>query len=140
MIWDRLYRLKQRGATLVLTTHYMDEAEHLCDRLVIMDKGRIVADGSPRELIARHSTPEVLELRLDDAARADVRRRLDGIDGRVEELPDRVQIYTADAERALQQVHAAGLQPESALVRRSTLEDVFLGITGHTLVEDQSVP
>jgi lipooligosaccharide transport system ATP-binding protein len=140
MIWDRLYRLKQRGATLVLTTHYMDEAEHLCDRLVIMDKGRIVAEGSPSELIARHSTPEVLELRLDDAARADVRRRLDGIDGRVEELPDRVQIYTADAERALQQVHAAGLQPESALVRRSTLEDVFLGITGHTLVEDQSVP
>ena len=138
VIWDRLYRLKQRGATLLLTTHYMDEAEQLCDRLVIMDRGRIVAEGSPRQLIARHSTPEVLELRLTDAARMDLRQRFDGVAGRVEELPDRVQIYTANAEQALQHVHAAGVKPESALVRRSTLEDVFLGITGHSLIEDRT--
>jgi lipooligosaccharide transport system ATP-binding protein len=135
VVWDRLYQLKRRGATLLLTTHYMDEAERLCDRLVVMDKAKIVAEGSPRELIAQHSTREVLELRFPDDVRATVDGRLSGIGERVEMLPDRVQVYTADGEHALQQVHALGIPLESAVVRRSTLEDVFLRITGRALIE-----
>jgi len=134
-IWDRLYRLKQRGATLLLTTHYMEEAEQLCDRVVIMDRGRIVAEGSPRELIEQYSTREVLELRVPDDIRATLRGLVDGIAERVDELPDRVRLYTADAERALDAIHEAGVHPESALVRRATLEDVFLRLTGHALID-----
>ena len=148
VVWERLYQLKRRGATLLLTTHYMDEAERLCDRLLVMDKAKIVAEGSPRELIAQHSTREVLELRFPDdvrppaeldgshpLARQTVEGRLKGIGDRVEVLPDRVQVYTADGEHALQQVHALGIPLESAVVRRSTLEDVFLRITGRALIE-----
>ena len=134
-IWDRLYRLKQRGATLLLTTHYMEEAEQLCDRVVIMDRGRIVAEGSPRELIEQYSTREVLELRVPDDIRATLRGLVDGNAERVDELPDRVRVYTADAERALDAIHEAGVHPESALVRRATLEDVFLRLTGHALID-----
>ncbi len=135
LVWERLYRLKSEGVTLVITTHYMDEAEQLCDRLVVMDRGKIVAHGAPRELIEEHSTREVLELRfgLDDpgshaAAVADLAER-------VEELADRLLLYVKDGDEALASVHARGLQPESALVRRSTLEDVFLRLTGRTLVD-----
>jgi len=135
VVWDRLYQLKRRGATLLLTTHYMDEAERLCDRLVVMDKATIVAEGSPRELIAKYSTREVLELRFPDEVHAGVDGRLSAIGERVEMLPDRVQVYTADGEHALQQVHALGIPLESAVVRRSTLEDVFLRITGRALIE-----
>jgi lipooligosaccharide transport system ATP-binding protein len=135
LIWDRLYRLKQRGATLLLTTHYMDEAEQLCDRLVIMDKARIVAHGSPRALIEQHAPREVLELRLSDAERAGLDGRLGDLADRIEELPDRVLLYTGDGEHALEQVHARGIRADSALVRRSSLEDVFLRLTGRTLVE-----
>jgi lipooligosaccharide transport system ATP-binding protein len=135
IVWERLYQLKRRGATLLLTTHYMDEAERLCDRLVVMDKAKIVAEGSPRELIAKYSTREVLEQRFPDEMRATLDGRLSGIGDRVEMLPDRVQIYTSDGEHALQEVHARGLALESAVVRRSTLEDVFLRITGRALIE-----
>ena len=135
VVWERLYQLKRRGATLLLTTHYMDEAERLCDRLVVMDKARIVAEGSPRELIARYSTREVLELRFSDEVRASLDGRLATIGDRVDMLPDRIQVYTADGELALQQVHALGIPLESALVRRATLEDVFLRLTGRALIE-----
>ena len=135
VVWERLYQLKRRGATLLLTTHYMDEAERLCDRLVVMDKASIVAEGSPRELIATYSTREVLELRFPDEVRASLDGRLNGIGERIELLPDRVQIYTTDGEHALQEVHARGIPLESAVVRRSTLEDVFLKITGRALIE-----
>src|SRR5688572_7828876 len=118
VVWDRLYQLKRRGATLLLTTHYMDEAERLCDRLVVMDNAAIVAEGSPRELIARYSTREVLELRFPDDVRTSLDGRLDGIGERVEMLPDRVQIYTTDGEQALQKVHALGFALDSAVVRR----------------------
>jgi lipooligosaccharide transport system ATP-binding protein len=134
-VWDRLYRLKQSGVTQVLTTHYMDEAEQLCDRLVVMDNGRIVAEGTPRELIDRYSTREVLELRLPATAANVAVERLDGSAERVEVLPDRVLLYANDGEAALSAVHNLGVQPESALVRRSTLEDVFLHLTGRTLVD-----
>jgi len=134
-IWDRLYRLKQRGATLLLTTHYMEEAEQLCDRVVIMDRARIIAEGSPRGLIEQYSTREVLELRVSDDIRVRLRDLVDGIAERIEELPDRMQVYTADAELALDAVREAGVHPESALVRRSTLEDVFLRLTGHALID-----
>ena len=134
-IWDRLYRLKQRGATLLLTTHYMEEAEQLCDRVVIMDRGRIIAEGSPRGLIEQYSTREVLELRVPDDCRALVRGVVGANAERIEELPDRMQFYTADAEGALDAVRASGFHPDSALVRRSTLEDVFLRLTGHALID-----
>ena len=135
VLWDRLYRLKQQGVTLVLTTHYMDEAEQLCDRLVVMDKGRIVAEGSPRQLIEAHSTREVLELRFVAGTNEDESRRVEGIGDRMEVLPDRILIYAADGEKALAMVHDRGVTPESALVRRSSLEDVFLRLTGRSLVD-----
>jgi len=134
-VWDRLYRLKQQGVTQVLTTHYMDEAEQLCDRLVVMDNGRIVAEGTPRDLIAQYSTREVVEVRLAEADAAAALARLDGAAERVEILPDRVLLYANDGEAALSAVHAQGVRPESALVRRSSLEDVFLHLTGRTLVD-----
>ncbi|HEY6380038.1 MAG TPA: ABC transporter ATP-binding protein [Candidatus Dormibacteraeota bacterium] len=137
LLWDRLYRLKQQGVTLVLTTHYMDEAEQLCDRLVVMDSARIVAAGSPLELIRHYSTREVLELRFPGAELepAGLDGRLEGLADRVEVLPDRVLLYTADGEAAAAAVHRRGLAPSSLLVRRSTLEDVFLRLTGRSLIE-----
>ncbi|HWM18080.1 MAG TPA: ABC transporter ATP-binding protein [Ilumatobacteraceae bacterium] len=135
ILWDRLYRLKQRGVTLVITTHYMDEAEQLCDRLVVMDRGQIAAEGSPRQLIERYSTREVLELRYPAGTNEARSTDLVDIGERVEVLPDRVLIYADDGEAALSQVHARGSYPESALVRRSSLEDVFLHLTGRSLVE-----
>ncbi len=135
LLWERLYQLKRRGRTLIITTHYMDEAEQLCDHLVVMDKAKIVAEGSPRQLIDQHSTREVLELRVTDAVRADLNGRLDGLADRIEELPDRLLLYTTDGERALEQVHTRNIPVESALVRRSTLEDVFLRLTGRSLIE-----
>jgi len=135
VLWDRLYRLKQQGVTLVLTTHYMDEAEQLCDRLVVMDTGRIVAEGSPRQLIAEHSTREVLELRFAAGTNEAHAPSVDDVGERVEVLPDRVLVYAHDGEKALSMVHDRGVTPESALVRRSSLEDVFLRLTGRTLVD-----
>jgi lipooligosaccharide transport system ATP-binding protein len=144
ILWDRLYRLKQRGVTLVLTTHYMDEAEQLCDRLVVMDGGGIVAEGSPRGLIEQHATREVLELRLHREALGDVgdtsddaaaMAAIDGIGDRQEVLPDRVLIYAHDGEAALAEVHRRGIEPVGSLVRRSSLEDVFLRLTGRTLID-----
>ena len=135
LLWDRLYRLKQRGVTLVLTTHYMDEAEQLCDRLVVMDKARIVAEGSPRALIERYSTREVTELRFAPGVAESLDGQLDGIAERVENLPDRVLLYADDGEAAAAAVHGRGLRPESVLVRRSSLEDVFLRLTGRSLIE-----
>jgi lipooligosaccharide transport system ATP-binding protein len=136
VVWDRLYRLKRQGVTLVLTTHYMDEAEQLCDRLVVMDKGKIAAEGSPRELIERYSTREVVELRFQDDTRPeDFSYWTDGLVSRVEPLPDRVLLYTDTGDAAAHGIHERGLVPESVLVRRSTLEDVFLHLTGRTLIE-----
>jgi lipooligosaccharide transport system ATP-binding protein len=135
LLWDRLYRLKQKGVTLVLTTHYMDEAEQLCDRLVVMDKAKIVAEGSPRQLIERYSTREVLEMRFPVGVQGSVDGQLVGLGERVERLPDRVLVYAHDGEAASEQAHARGLRPEMVLVRRSSLEDVFLRLTGRTLVE-----
>ena len=135
LLWERLYRLKQRGATLIITTHYMDEAEQLCDRLVVMDKAEVAAEGSPRELIERYATREVLELRLPDHVRGSLDGRLDGLAQRIEALPDRHLLYVDDGERALEAVHQREIPIDSALVRRATLEDVFLRLTGRTLVD-----
>jgi lipooligosaccharide transport system ATP-binding protein len=135
LLWDRLYRLKQRGVTLVLTTHYMDEAEQLCDRLVVMDKAKIVAEGSPRELISRYSTREVTELRFAPGVQDTLDGQLEGLAERIERLPDRVLLYADDGEAAVAAAHARGLQPETVLVRRSSLEDVFLRLTGRSLVD-----
>ena len=135
LLWDRLYRLKQRGVTLVLTTHYMDEAEQLCDRLVVMDKARIVAEGSPRALIEQYSTREVTELRFAPGIAETLDGQLEGIAERVEHLPDRVLLYADDGEAAAVAVHQRGLKPETVLVRRSSLEDVFLRLTGRSLID-----
>jgi lipooligosaccharide transport system ATP-binding protein len=139
VLWDRLFRLKQAGVTLVITTHYMDEAEQLCDRLVVMDKGLIVAEGSPLALIREHSTREVAELRFGVAAEGDshdaLAEKVADLGERVEVLPDRLLIYSHDGEEVIAKVHERGLQPAAVLVRRSTLEDVFLRLTGRTLVD-----
>jgi lipooligosaccharide transport system ATP-binding protein len=146
VVWDRLFRLKQQGVTLVLTTHYMDEAEQLCDRLVVMDGGRIAAEGSPAALIREWSTREVVELRFPpgenetagekvEAMVAATERPLHALVSRVDVLPDRVLLYADDGDAAAAEVHRHGLAPQSVLVRRSTLEDVFLRLTGRTLVD-----
>jgi lipooligosaccharide transport system ATP-binding protein len=135
VVWDRLFRLKQQGVTLVLTTHYMDEAEQLCDRLVVMDKGKIAAEGSPRELIAAYSSRDVVEVRFPVGENAMAADKLSGLGERVEVLPDRVLIYANDGDGCVDAVHSRGVDPVSMLVRRSTLEDVFLRLTGRTLVD-----
>jgi lipooligosaccharide transport system ATP-binding protein len=135
LLWERLFQLKKRGVTLVLTTHYMDEAEQLCDRLVVMDGGLIVAEGSPRHLIETHSTREVVELRFGDEPPSAMVGKLGGIGSRLDPLPDRLLLYSDDGDGAVAEVHRRGFTPSSVLVRRSTLEDVFLILTGRTLVD-----
>ncbi|MEP6464192.1 MAG: ABC transporter ATP-binding protein [Frankiaceae bacterium] len=134
VVWDQLYRLKSRGVTVVLTTHYMDEAEQLCDRLVVMDKGRIVAEGSPRDLVARYSSREVLELRFA-VGEPSPDGALDSLGERVEQLADRVLIYAHDGDTVAGEVHRRGLRPAATLVRRASLEDVFLRLTGRSLAD-----
>ena len=135
ILWDRLFRLKEQGTTLLVTTHYMDEAEQLCDRLVVIDKGRIMAEGSPADLIRRYSSREVLEVRFGSTQNAEVARRMQGLGERVEVLPDRILIYSDSGEHELERMSAAGLHPITSLVRRSSLEDVFLRLTGRNLIE-----
>jgi lipooligosaccharide transport system ATP-binding protein len=135
LVWERLFRLKQQGVTLVLTTHYMDEAEQLCDRLVVMDGGRIAAEGSPRDLIERYSTREVVELRFNAESQEAYAEKLAGLGSRLEVLPDRILLYVDDGDQAAAEVQGRSLNPASVLVRRSSLEDVFLHLTGRTLVD-----
>jgi lipooligosaccharide transport system ATP-binding protein len=135
ILWDRLFRLKEQGVTLVITTHYMDEAEQLCDRLMVMDKGKIMAEGSPAELIKKYSSKEVLEVRFGSENNAQVAKELKGIGTRLEVLPDRILVYADNGEKCLEQIVKKGLHPVTSLVRRSSLEDVFLRLTGRTLVE-----
>jgi len=135
ILWDRLFRLKEQGTTLLLTTHYMDEAEQLCDRLVVVDKGAIMAEGTPADLIRRYSSREVLEVRFGSDRNVEVAERLAGIGDRLEVLPDRILVYSDDGEAELVRITDAGLHPITSLVRRSSLEDVFLRLTGRSLVE-----
>lgn len=135
ILWDRLFRLKEKGVTLVITTHFMDEAEQLCERLVVMDKGKIMAEGSPVDLIKRYSSREVLELRFGTDKNSEFAEQLGKFCDRLEILPDRILLYADDAEKALEEIIGANLHPRTSLVRRSSLEDVFLRLTGRTLVE-----
>ncbi len=137
VLWDRLFRLKEQGVTLVITTHYMDEAEQLCDRLIVMDKGKIMAEGSPAELIKQYSSKEVLEVRFGSSRNQEVAKAIKAasIGDRIEELPDRILVYSEDGEAELKRIHKMGFEPLTSLVRRSSLEDVFLRLTGRTLVD-----
>jgi lipooligosaccharide transport system ATP-binding protein len=135
VLWDRLYRLKQRGVTLIITTHYMEEAEQLCDRLVIMDKAKIVAEGSPRSLIEEYAPREVVEIRFPPGILDDVAHRVGAFVPRSEILADRALLYTDDAEATISRITADGLEPETILARRSSLEDVFLRLTGRSLID-----
>ena len=135
ILWDRLFRLKEQGVTLVLTTHYMDEAEQLCDRLVVMDKGKIMAEGSPQELIKKYSSKEVVELRFGTDKNAGAAKKLEGKGERIEVLPDRILIYASNGEQLLSEILESGMHPITSLVRRSSLEDVFLRLTGRTLID-----
>ena len=135
ILWDRLFRLKELGVTLVITTHFMDEAEQLCDRLVVMDKGKIMAGGSPLELIKAYSTKEVLEVRFGSDRNKEIAPTLRAMCSRIEELPDRILMYVEDGEALLEEILNKKLHPTTSLVRRSSLEDVFLRLTGRTLIE-----
>ncbi|MEN9606827.1 MAG: hypothetical protein RL605_655, partial [Actinomycetota bacterium] len=135
VLWDRLFRLKEQGVTLVITTHYMDEAEQLCDRLIVMDKGKIMAEGAPAQLIKDYSSREVLEVRFGSSRNAEAAEKLAAVGDRIEVLPDRILIYSEDGDAVLKQIHELGLEPVTSLVRRSSLEDVFLRLTGRTLVD-----
>ena len=135
ILWDRLFRLKEEGVTLVITTHYMDEAEQLCDRLIVMDKGKIMAEGTPADLITRYSSREVVEVRFGSDRNAIVATELVGLSDRLEVLPDRILLYATDGEAVLETIVSRGLKPVTSLVRRSSLEDVFLRLTGRSLIE-----
>ncbi len=135
ILWDRLFRLKEDGVTLIITTHFMDEAEQLCDRLVVMDKGKIMAEGSPAELIKQYATREVLEVRFGSDRNKEVAPILREMCDRIEELPDRILLYVEDGESLLEAITAKKLHPNTSLVRRSSLEDVFLRLTGRSLIE-----
>ena len=135
ILWDRLFRLKEQGVTLVITTHYMDEAEQLCDRLIVMDNGKIMAEGSPSELIRKYSSKEVLEVRFGSEKNNEVAKQISSLGERQEILPDRILVYTQDGEAELAKIVNMGLHPVTSLVRRSSLEDVFLRLTGRSLVE-----
>ena len=135
ILWDRLFRLKEKGVTLVITTHFMDEAEQLCERLIVIDRGKIMAEGSPADLIKRYSSKEVLELRFGSENNETVADKLRDKCERIEVLPDRVLLYSEDAEHVLEEIVRSGMQPKTSLVRRSSLEDVFLRLTGRTLIE-----
>jgi len=135
ILWDRLFRLKEQGVTLLITTHYMDEAEQLCDRLIVMDQGSIMAEDSPSGLIKKYSTREVLEVRFGSERNAVVAPQLRELVERIEVLPDRILMYADDGEDLLHQLNQKGLHPLTSLVRRSSLEDVFLRLTGRTLIE-----
>ena len=135
ILWDRLFRLKEQGVTLVLTTHFMDEAEQLCDRLVVIDQGRIVAEGSPQALIRQYATREVLEVRFGSDRNAAMEDALRGLAARLEVLPDRILLYADSGEAVLDEITSRGLDPLTSLVRRSSLEDVFLRLTGRSLVD-----
>jgi lipooligosaccharide transport system ATP-binding protein len=135
ILWDRLFRLKEQGVTLVITTHYMDEAEQLCDRLIVMDKGKIMAEGSPSQLIRDYSSKEVVEVRFGTDKNEGAAKKLEGFGDRLEVLPDRILLYTDKGEELLTKIIEAGLNPITSLVRRSSLEDVFLRLTGRTLVD-----
>ena len=135
ILWDRLFRLKEQGVTLIITTHYMDEAEQLCDRLVVMDNGKIMAEGSPASLIQQYSTKEVLEVRFGSERNAEVAPILEGMAERIEALPDRILLYVTNGEETLERIVEKGLHPMTSLVRRSSLEDVFLRLTGRSLVD-----
>src|ERR1700746_2979649 len=131
VVWDRLFRLKQRGVTLILTTHYMDEAEQLCDRLVVLAHGTFAAEGSPRELIMRYCSPEVLELRFGpDRHELAADKLRDFPAERAGVPPARTLLSAPDGDAARAAVRATGLEPLTSLVRRGTLEDVFLRLTG----------
>ncbi len=135
ILWDRLFRLKEQGVTLLITTHYMDEAEQLCDRLIVMDKGKIMAEDSPAQLIKDYSTKEVLEVRFGSDRNQEMVDVLRPLADRIEVLPDRILLYATDGEQLLEQITAKGIHPNTSLVRRSSLEDVFLRLTGRSLVE-----
>ena len=135
ILWDRLFRLKEQGVTLLITTHYMDEAEQLCDRLIVMDKGKIMAEDSPAQLIKTYSTKEVLEVRFGSDRNQEMVEVLRPLADRIEVLPDRILLYAEDGEQLLEQIAAKGIHPNTSLVRRSSLEDVFLRLTGRSLVE-----
>ena len=135
ILWDRLFRLKEKGVTLLITTHHMDEAEQLCDRLMVMDKGEIMAEGSPAELIKKYSTKEVLEVRFGSDRNSQMVEKLQSFADRLEELPDRLLLYTESGEDLLAKIVAANIHPNTSLVRRSSLEDVFLRLTGRSLIE-----
>ena len=135
ILWDRLFRLKEQGVTLLITTHYMDEAEQLCDRLIVMDRGKIMAENSPVQLIKDYSTKEVLEVRFGSERNHEMVEVLRPLADRIEVLPDRILLYAEDGEHLLEQIAAKGIHPNTSLVRRSSLEDVFLRLTGRTLVE-----
>ena len=135
ILWDRLFRLKEQGVTLLITTHYMDEAEQLCDRLIVMDKGKIMAEGKPSELIKKYSSKEVLEVRFGSERNREMVENLKSFCERLEALPDRILLYTQSGEKLLEQITAAGIEANTSLVRRSSLEDVFLRLTGRSLIE-----
>jgi lipooligosaccharide transport system ATP-binding protein len=135
LVWEKLRSLKREGVTLLLTTHYMEEASQLCDRLVIMHEGRILIEGSPRDIIARETSPQVIEVFDPPGEAQPGLAALEGVVDRAERLADRWLLYTTDGEALLSKVRSLPLDPSSVWLRGGTLEDVFLSLTGRGLLE-----
>jgi len=135
LVWERLRSLRRRGKTLLVTTHYMEEAQRLCDRLVVMHTGKVIAEGSPAELLAAHTAPRVVEVHGGEARVEDISRVVSDLARDMEAVGDRVLIYTDDGEAIAARINDAGIPNSGVLLREATLEDVFLRLTGHALVE-----
>lgn len=134
LVWDKLFELKGRGVTQIVTTHYMDEAQQLCDRIVIMDRGEIMEEGRPSELIEKHVGREVLEIRLPEQVISSISKDDPLIRG-FDAYRDTLMLYSDDADQLWDKMQAKGVNTDYASVRRSTLEDVFLKLTGRRLIE-----
>jgi lipooligosaccharide transport system ATP-binding protein len=134
-VWAKCHELIEQGVTLLLTTHYMEEAEQLCDKIAVMDRGHIVTEASPWELIKSEVSPYVVEVRGDENARQQI---LEAVSGQIdfhEALSDRLLLYTANAIPLHAQIQDMNIQVKTLLSRRSTLEDVFLKLTGRELID-----
>jgi lipooligosaccharide transport system ATP-binding protein len=135
LVWERLRRLVREGKTLILTTHYMEEAAQLCDRLVIMEGGKIVAGGSPDALVEKHVSPQVLEFRADAGHVVRLREVLERAADSVDESGGTLFAYTSDADELLRAVRESGVEVENTMFRKAGLEDVFLRLTGRRLID-----
>lgn len=135
LVWDKLFELKKRGVTQIVTTHYMDEAEQLCDRLAIMDQGQIVENDTPQNLVQKHIGREVLEIRVSEKEKSQILSLNTELIKGHDSFRDLLILYSDEADQLLDVIKNTTINTDYTTVRRSGLEDVFLKLTGRRLNE-----